>query len=368
MQEKPTDNLRGRIDALVEEVSANFVAKDIEAKAQELESLRGQMNNPDFWDNSQEAQSVSKNESKLAHLVEPWLDIQRKLDELNELAGLGDASLENDISQQLDDISKQLAELQQSAQFEGPYDDHDVIINVYAGAGGTDAQDWTQMLGRMYLRWAESHSYKTEMLDQSSGEEAGLKNLSLAIRGGDHLYGRLIGEAGVHRLVRMSPFNSKQSRETSFAKVEVLPEIDQPGDLEIDEKDLKIDVFRSGGAGGQSVNTTDSAVRVTHIPTGITVSIQNERSQLQNKETAMAILRSRLVALQLEQHVQNLDELKGPKQSAEFGHAFRHYFLHPSKRVKDDRSGYETSNAEAVLDGDLDPLIEASLTVPRHDP
>ena len=202
-------------------------------------------------------------------------------------------------------------------------------MSIYAGAGGTDAQDWAQMLLRMYVRWAEDHKLNLKTIDQTAGEEAGIKSATIKISGGDSLYGKLAGEHGVHRLVRLSPFNANNLRQTSFAKVEIMPSIDKPSELQIDEKDLKIDVYRAGGHGGQSVNTTDSAVRVTHIPTGIAVAIQNERSQLQNKETALGILRSKLVQLQLSQHAENLADIKGPNQSAEWGNQIRSYVLHP---------------------------------------
>jgi peptide chain release factor 2 len=269
--------------------------------------------------------------------------------------------MEKELDQQLSALGSQLLALKKELRFNGPYDDHDVILSIYAGAGGTDAQDWAQMLLRMYIRWAESHELKAENLDQSMGEEAGIKSASIKISGGSFLYGKLAGEHGVHRLVRLSPFNADNLRQTSFAKVEIMPVIDKPEEVELDDKDLKIDVYRAGGHGGQSVNTTDSAVRITHIPTGISVAIQNERSQLQNKETAMTILRSRLASMQLEQHAKNLGELKGPNQSAEWGNQIRSYVLHPYKQVKDLRSGYETSDAEKVLDGNLEPLITSWL-------
>jgi peptide chain release factor 2 len=264
-----------------------------------------------------------------------------------------------ELSVQTSELEKKFDELKKELRFQGPYDDHNVILSIYAGAGGTDAQDWAQMLLRMYVRWVDNQHLKAVTIDQSAGEEAGIKSVTIEISGGNFLYGKLAGEHGVHRLVRLSPFNANNLRQTSFAKVEILPVVDKPGEVELDEKDLKIDVYRAGGHGGQSVNTTDSAVRITHIPTGISVAIQNERSQLQNKETAMTILRSRLAAMQLEQHAQNIAELKGPNQSAEWGNQIRSYVLHPYKQVKDLRTGYETSDAEKVLDGNLDPLIDS---------
>ena len=265
-----------------------------------------------------------------------------------------------ELSQQLHSIATKYNRLKEELKLNGPYDDHDAIITLSAGAGGTDAQHWTQMLFRMYVRWAENNRLEIKTVDESPGDEAGLKSATLEVNG-PFAYGKLKGEHGVHRLVRLSPFNADNLRQTSFAKVEVMPKINRPDDLAIDEKDLKIDVYRSGGHGGQSVNTTDSAVRITHLPTNIVVAIQNERSQLQNRETAMTILRSRLAQLQLEQHKEALSELKGPNQSAEWGNQIRSYVLHPYKQVKDLRTKYETSDPDAVLDGDLDAFINAYL-------
>jgi peptide chain release factor 2 len=273
---------------------------------------------------------------------------------------LKDETLRPGLESSLTELTVRFAKLKEDLKFAGKYDDHDAIINVYSGAGGTDAQDWAQMLLRMYVRWAEQNDYDVKTIDETPGDEAGIKSATLEISG-NFIYGKLKGEHGVHRLVRLSPFNSAASRETSFAKVDVLPKVDRPEDLEIDDKDLRVDVYRSGGHGGQSVNTTDSAVRVTHLPTGIVVAIQNERSQLQNKETAMTILRSRLIQLQMEQHKEKLEELKGPNQSAEWGNQIRSYVLHPYKQVKDLRTKHETSDAEGVLDGALSPFIDAYL-------
>ncbi|MGH7238271.1 MAG: peptide chain release factor 2, partial [Candidatus Saccharimonadales bacterium] len=312
------------------------------------------------WQDNLTAQKVSKSYAKLGQRLQPWQELQKNLDEIIELSALNDSSITSDLTRQLKDASASLKHLKDELKFTGLYDDYDVILSIYAGAGGRDAQDWAAMLMRMYVRWAEKNQLQLQTIDESMGEEGGIKSATLEISGA-LVYGRLKGEHGVHRLVRLSPFNTAHSRETSFVKIGVLPKIDQSSELEIDDKDLRIDVYRSGGHGGQSVNTTDSAVRVTHIPTNITVAIQNERSQLQNKETALTILRSHLAQLKLEQHQENLSRIKGPHQSAEFGNQIRSYVLHPYKQVKDLRTGYETFDPEAVLGGQLDELIKAYL-------
>ncbi len=355
------EQLKKRAGQLASEVDEACQRIGLEKLETELKELRAKMAAPDFWSDNLAAQETSKKEADLTRRIEPWQKLQQSITDLQGLIGLNDTSMEPELSDQLDEQEKELEELKKELRFQGPYDDHDVILSIYAGAGGTDAQDWAQMLLRMYVRWAEANNLKVQTIEQSAGEEAGIKSAVLEISGGSFLYGKLAGEHGVHRLVRLSPFNANNLRQTSFAKVEILPVIDKPEEVGLDEKDLKIDVYRAGGHGGQSVNTTDSAVRVTHIPTGISVAIQNERSQLQNKETALTILRSRLAALQLEQHAQNIAELKGPNQSAEWGNQIRSYVLHPYKQVKDLRTGYETSDPEKVLDGNLDPLISASL-------
>lgn len=326
----------------------------------EEKSLSEQIQQPEFWDDSQQAQAISKKHAGLAARIEPWVRIRQQITDLIELAETGDTSLEQDITKQTELLEKTLTELKEELKFTGAYDMHDALVSIHAGAGGTDAQDWTGMLARMYIRWAEKHNFTVRVLDESAGEEAGLKSTTLEVSG-QLAYGMLRSEHGVHRLVRLSPFNADNLRQTSFAKVEVLPKITQATEVEIDEKDLKIDVYRAGGHGGQSVNTTDSAVRITHTPTGITVAIQNERSQLQNKETALTILRSRLAQLQMEQHKDKMSELKGPNQSAEWGNQIRSYVLHPYKMVKDLRTRHETSDVDAVLDGDIDAFIDAYL-------
>lgn len=352
-QKKQAMDLKVQIEGALKQLG-------IEKLSQQLIELKDVSMRAGFWDDSTKAQGVMKQIAGLEARTEPWLKLRQGIAEVNEMLELHDTSLASELEQQLTDTEASFNELKEDLKFNGPYDDHDVILSIYAGAGGTDAQDWAQMLLRMYSRYFEKNNWKTTLVDESPGDEAGLKSVTLEVSG-SFAYGKLKGEHGVHRLVRLSPFNSDNLRQTSFAKVEIMPKIDTPDDLLIDDKDLKIDVYHSGGAGGQSVNTSDSAVRVTHLPTGLTVAIQNERSQLQNKEMAMTILRSRLAQLQLEQHQAALSELKGPNQSAEWGNQIRSYVLHPYKQVKDLRSRYETSNPDAVLDGGLDELINAYL-------
>lgn len=356
------EELRKKAEQLSDALDRAFAKLHLEKLEAELKSLNQQMAKPDFWKDSARAQTVSRRAGDMARRLEPWQKLADELMTVKELLATGDASISAELNGQLDGLAKQFELLKTELKFQGPYDDHGIIISIYAGVGGTDAQDWAQMLLRMYVRWAESQHLSVKTVDQSPGEEAGIKSVTVELAGGDFLYGRLAGEHGVHRLVRLSPFNADHKRQTSFAKVEILPLIDSPDEVKIDPKDLKIDVFRASGKGGQSVNTTDSAVRVTHLPTSTSVSIQTERSQLQNKETALSILRSKLVQLQLEQHAKDLAEIKGPAQSAEWGNQIRNYVLHPYKQVKDLRTGYESSNPEAVLNGELEPLIDAWLT------
>jgi len=326
----------------------------------ELTELTDKSKQTEFWKDNIAAQNVMKQISTLENRIKPWNDVKNEIDDVIELLDLEDDSIAKDATVQLAKINKKLNILKEQLKFNGSYDDSNAIISIHAGAGGTDAQDWSQMLLRMYLRYAEKNKFSAEVIEESSGEEAGLKSVTIEIDG-PFAYGLLKGEHGVHRLVRLSPYNADNLRQTSFAKVEVLPKIDKPDRVKIDEKELKIDVYRSGGHGGQSVNTTDSAVRITHIPTNIVISIQNERSQLQNKETALTILRSKLAQLQLEQHLDDLNSIKGPNQSAEWGNQIRSYVLHPYKQVKDLRTKFETSDPESVLDGNLDGFISAYL-------
>lgn len=353
--------LEQMIEALQSAVDTAYAQLDLAAKAKQLAELEQAMAAADFWQDTTQAQATSKTVAQLQHRLAPWQELQQGLRDARELAALHDASLVADLTTQVAALQTTFDRMKDELKLSGPYDDHDVILSIHAGAGGTDAQDWAQMLLRMYTRWAEQHDASVQVVEESAGDEAGLKSVTLELTGGDFLYGKLKGEHGVHRLVRLSPFNADSLRQTSFAKVETMPKIDAPEDVQIDDKDLKIDVYRSGGHGGQSVNTTDSAVRITHLPTGLVVAIQNERSQLQNRETAMTILRSRLAQLQLEQHAEKVSELKGPNEQAAWGNQIRSYVLHPYKQVKDLRTRYETSDTDAVLDGALDPFIDAYL-------
>ncbi len=354
------DDLQKKIAQLRSSVAEAIERMQILSLAAELEQLQADSQLPEFWNDNLKAQDVMRRISKLQIRVAPWLELEKELSEAKELADLSDPALTADLHTQIEASEQKLNTLKEDLKFAGEYDDMDAILSIFAGAGGTDAQDWAQMLLRMYVRFCESQGFEVKTIDESSGEEAGIKSVTLEVSG-PFVFGKLKGEHGVHRLVRLSPFNSDNLRQTSFAKVEILPKVDKPDALEIDEKDLKIDVYRAGGHGGQSVNTTDSAVRITHLPTNIVVSIQNERSQLQNKETAMTILRSKLIQLQTEQHAERIADLKGPNEQAAWGNQIRSYVLHPYKQVKDLRTRHETSDAEGVLDGNLEPFINAYL-------
>lgn len=349
------------IKKLTEDVDSAYSQLDIRALQKEADALQEQMNATDFWNDNERAQNISKQHASISKRVEFWTQLKGRADELLELLKLDDDSLQTEINEQFVATSKEFATAKRELQFSGPYDNSDVILSIFAGAGGTDAQDWAQMLLRMYTRYGEAEGLSVKTIDESAGEEAGIKSVTIGLSGGSFLYGKLKSENGVHRLVRLSPFNADNLRQTSFARVEIMPKVESPQDVEIDEKDLKIDVYRSGGKGGQSVNTTDSAVRITHMPTQIVVAIQNERSQLQNKETAMTILRSKLAQLLLEQHQDTISELKGPNEQAAWGNQIRNYVMHPYTMVKDTRTKHETTDVQGVLDGGISSFIEAYL-------
>lgn len=328
-------------------------------KKAELEAIEKELAEPEVWNDPAHAQELSKKSAALRGLIEPWEALNVQAADIAELLELGDESMMSEIDVQVKALEDELAARRKDLLFDGEYDDHDAILRITSGVGGTDAQDWAEMLERMYLRWAEKAGMTTKAVERSAGEEAGIKTSVIEVSG-PFAYGKLRSEHGVHRLVRLSPFNSDNLRQTSFALVEILPQIDAPEEVEIDDKDLKIDVYRAGGHGGQSVNTTDSAVRVTHLPTGTVVAIQNERSQLQNKETALKILRSKLAQLKLEQHAEQLSDLKAG-ESANWGSQIRNYVLHPYTLVKDTRTKFEDKDVRSVLDGKLDGFMTAFL-------
>lgn len=352
-----------RTQDLIAAIGAASHRLNLEEKQQSIAALEQELAVPEIWNNPAYAQEVSKKLAGLQAAVEPWHLLHVQSADLLELLELGDDSLLEEFDVQLNALEQDYETRRRDLLFDGEYDDHNVILRLSAGVGGTDAQDWTEILERMYLRWAEKSGMQTATVERSTGEEAGIKSSVIEIAG-PYAYGKLKSEHGVHRLVRLSPFNSDNLRQTSFALVEILPQIDTPDEVTLDDKDLKIDVYRAGGHGGQSVNTTDSAVRITHIPTGIMVAIQNERSQLQNRETALKILRSKLAQLQLEQHAASVAELQAG-ESANWGSQIRNYVLHPYTLVKDTRTKYEEKDAQSVLDGKLDGFIEAYLEAPQ---
>ena len=287
-------------------------------------------------------------------------DLESNLEIITLLEQEEDEELFNDVTQNIEELSKRVEELNMLLLLNGHYDKNDCILEIHPGAGGTESCDWANMLYRMYLRWCEKKHYKVTLLDYQEGEEAGIKSVSIMVKG-LNAYGYLKNEKGVHRLVRLSPFDANNRRHTSFASVEVTPDIDKDVDIEIDEKDLKIDVYHSSGAGGQGVNTTDSAVRITHLPTKIVVTCQNERSQIQNKEQALKVLKNKLLLRKLEEQEQELNKIKGEQSNIDFGSQIRSYVLHPYSLIKDHRTNVETSNVGKVLDGDIDLFIESNL-------
>jgi peptide chain release factor 2 len=328
----------------------------LESRAAELEQTMGE---PGFWDDQRRAADVSAEHARLTRRLERYRRLVREYDDARELLSL-DGDLAGELDEHLRPLEEELDRLREDALFSGDYDAGDALVTIHAGEGGTDAQDWAEMLVRMYLRWAERRGFKAELVEASPGEEAGLKSAAITVSG-ENAYGTLKAERGVHRLVRLSPFDSAHRRQTSFAQVIVAPLVADETDLEIDEADLRIDTYRASGAGGQHVNKTDSAVRITHLPTGIVVQCQNERSQSSNKQTAMRMLKSRLAEVAEEEREAELARERGEAQNTGFGSQIRSYVLHPYQMVKDHRTEHETGNTEGVLDGDLDPFIQAYL-------
>jgi peptide chain release factor 2 len=326
------------------------------------------MQEPAFWDDQKRAAAVSADHSRTTRKLESFRTLESEIDDLGTLSTLAaeDASLEDELTEQLADAQRRLDELEEQRLFQGHYDGGDAVVTVHSGAGGTDSQDWAEMLLRMYLRWAQRRGFEVELTEASPGEEAGLKSATLLVRG-ENAYGLFSAEKGVHRLVRLSPFDAAHRRHTSFALVEVSPLVEDDVDVEIDDNDLRIETYRASGAGGQHVNKTDSAVRITHIPTKIVVQCQNERSQSSNKQTAMKLLRSKLVELQEQRRREELAREKGEAQDVAWGSQIRSYVLHPYTMVKDHRTGYEMGDANRVLDGDLDGFVHEYLVKSAGD-
>ena len=358
-------DLRGELASLrkrLEEAEGYLGVEQLRARRAELET---EVSRPDLWDDPDTARRVTSEYSSVNDDIAMLEDLKAKLSDTEELYELmveeSDNSVSGELAEAVDDLTRKLSELELRSLFAGEYDERDAIAELHAGTGGTDAQDWCEMMLRMYLRWAERRGFAFEVDEVTEGQEAGLLSATFIVKG-RFAYGLLSAERGVHRLVRMSPFDAQHRRQTSFASVDVIPFLeDAATEIAIDDKDLRIDTYRSSGAGGQHVNKTDSAVRITHLPTGIVVSCQNERSQHQNKARAMQILAAKLVDVQRAERRAELDSLSGPKADVAWGSQIRSYVMAPYQMVKDLRTEYETGNVDAVLDGDIDAFIEAEL-------
>lgn len=352
--------MEDRLGVLQEKIKATQQLLKIDALKNKMNELAAQMNEAGFWNDQKRAQDISADYQDIKSEVEKWEQLEQKVRELQELAKAQDEELVTEIAKQTSTLEAEYAEFEFVLLLNGPYDKNNAIISIHAGSGGTEAQDWTAMLMRMLMRFSEKQGWKIELVDESRGAEVGYKSVTFEVKG-RYAFGYLKSEHGVHRMVRISPFDAEKMRHTTFALVEVLPEVDEAAKVEIKPEDLRIDTFMSGGKGGQSVNTTYSAVRIVHEPTGITVSCQNERSQQQNKEHAMKILKSKLVRLEEEKRAAERKELRGEYKSAEWGNQIRSYVLHPYHLVKDHRTDFESTDPESVLEGELLPLSESFL-------
>lgn len=351
--------LEKRLSALEAEFGDAYEKLKISEKLEKLHDLEAQVAEPEIWQDVKKATEMNQEVARLSDEVRPWELLKTQISDLKELILISDEELKSEIEGQIEAMEKDFAEKRQALRFTGPYDSSNAIVRITSGAGGTEAMDWAGMLERMYLRFFERKGFKATLIEKTAGEEAGIKTAVYEVTG-VNVYGTLKSEHGVHRLVRLSPFNANNLRQTSFSLVEVLPVIESDTDVVIDDKDLRIDTYHSGGHGGQGVNTTNSAVRITHLPTGIAVAIQNERNFHQNKEKAMEILRGKLVQMALEQNASEISELRAG-ESAGWGQQIRNYVLQPYRLVKDTRTGFETTDTDAVLDGEIDEFIDSYL-------
>ncbi|HCW52733.1 MAG TPA: peptide chain release factor 2 [Clostridium sp.] len=344
----------------IEEMGASL---DKPALERELHELECKMQEPGFWDDSKKAEEVTKKSKTIKDKIDRFDKVKSQLEDvevLNEMMEDDDEESANEIIDTIKNIEAEIEDYNMKILLNGEYDKNNAIVTLHVGVGGTDANDWTEMLLRMYTRWCEQHGYSVETVDLLPGDEAGIKSVTLKVSG-EYAYGYLKAEKGIHRLIRISPYNANGKRQTSFASMEVLPELTKDQDIEIKADDLKVDTYRSGGAGGQHVNKTDSAVRITHIPTGIVVQCQNERSQFANRDTAMEMLKSKLVELKERAHKEKIEDLTGELKDMGWGSQIRSYVFHPYSMVKDHRTNVETSNVTAVMDGDIDMFINAYL-------
>ena len=359
------EDIKPRLGELQEKLDQMEQSLEVPAKEEKIAELEYKMGEPTFWDDAEEAQKINQELNDVKISVDKYKNLKTKFEDAQTLWEMAvedeDESLEDEINGDLDNVAEGLENLQLEVLLSGPYDANNAILTLHAGAGGTEAQDWTQMLLRMYGRWAERHGFTVETADLLPGDEAGVKSATLFIKG-HNAYGFLKSEKGIHRLVRISPFDANARRHTSFAACDIMPEIDDAVEVDINMADVRVDTYRASGAGGQHINKTSSAVRMTHEPTGIVVQCQNERSQLQNREQCLKMLRAKLFELEQEKKEKELAQLEGDQQKIEWGSQIRSYVFQPYTMVKDHRTNEETGNVQAVMDGDLDPFIRAYLS------
>lgn len=364
------DELKLFLSATRDKIENLGISLNLDRVKTEIEELEGESSNPDFWNDSENSTRVLQKLKNLKDKLEKFNKLGEMCDEIEVSIEIAeeenDASLAPELTAELEKLEKEIEVINLETLLSGEYDKNNAIISLNAGAGGTEAQDWVEMLYRMYLRWAERRGFKTETVDYLAGNEAGIKNVSVMVSG-ENAYGYLKAEKGVHRLVRISPFDASGRRHTSFASLDVLPEIDDDVEVDINPEDLKVDTYRASGAGGQHINKTESAIRITHIPTGVVVSCQTERSQHKNRDTAMKMLKAKLIDIKEREHKEKISDLQGVQMDIAWGSQIRSYVFHPYSMVKDHRTSHETGNVNAVMDGDIDPFINEYLIMQAKD-